>query len=620
MLHEVLLALLGHSGGVFTDNGDGIKVQKDIPFIHPSEVDQLNHLCRLGTFFKDFNNFIKKHGGTLSLHTDGPGIPDGIHGLYLKAFCHGLDRVLDDYRLALENLEQAILRDPHLPLSHLLCNLQQFQILFPALASVIEQLVSHKAHGCYIIDILHKSSVCGLPLVKESLNRIAHVCNGVMFKQLCAWLLHGSLNDPYQEFFIQRSAEEQQDQSLQKQEEEDDLGLMGVTGRQLQTILSINMPDILTPSRHHFSVNSSLLPDHIPVRVANKILFVGESIQMFEDDKKPTSHKRGSILKSQEEEFAKALHELSRESEFNLMTFEALIDKIRTHVAEHLWTMLVEDANLEGNLKIIKDFFLLGRGELYLAFIDQAQNLLRIQPTGTTEHDVNMAFQQAARNVLISDDSLLQCFYLTVIAKQDKKESSASGSSVGGQSDRVENGWNYLGLTYTVEWPLHIFFTPKVLEKYNHVFKFLLAIKRTQMDLQHCWSLQMQHRNRVPTPGEGTKWQLRTHMSFLVDNLQYYLQVDVIESQFGILVDKIKSTRDFEAVRLAHDHFLMTLLSQSFVHMKSVSHCLNEILDQCGAFSRLVSNCENPMTERERTHLENIAKVDRSILQIQIEC
>lgn len=49
------------------------------------------------------------------------------------------------------------------------------------------------------------------------------------------------------------------------------------------------------------------------------------------------------------------------------------------------------------------------------------------------------------------------------------------------------------------------------------------------------------------------------------------LQVDVIESQYGILVDKIQSTRDFEAVRLAHDQFLSALLAQSFVHMKSVS-------------------------------------------------
>lgn len=46
----------------------------------------------------------------------------------------------------------------------------------------------------------------------------------------------------------------------------------------------------------------------------------------------------------------------------------------------------MEDANLAAELRIIKDFFLLGRGELFLAFIDQTQGLLRGPPVNTTEH------------------------------------------------------------------------------------------------------------------------------------------------------------------------------------------------------------------------------------------
>ena len=57
----------------------------------------------------------------------------------------------------------------------------------------------------------------------------------------------------------------------------------------------------------------------------------------------------------------------------------------------------------------------------------------------------------------------------------------------------------------------------------------------------------------------------------------YFLlfQVDVIESQYGILLDKISNTRDYEAVKLAHDQFLSALLAQSFVHMRSVSRYMN---------------------------------------------
>lgn len=36
--------------------------------------------------------------------------------------------------------------------------------------------------------------------------------------------------------------------------------------------------------------------------------------------------------------------------------------------------------------QIIKDFYLLGRGELYQAFIDLAQHMLKTPPTAVTEH------------------------------------------------------------------------------------------------------------------------------------------------------------------------------------------------------------------------------------------
>ncbi|XP_071167808.1 gamma-tubulin complex component 4-like [Mytilus edulis] len=606
MLHEVLFALSGHSGGVFIDKGDGIQVLSDVPFISPSEVDQLNKLCKLGTFYRDFNNFIRQYGGHLSLQPNDKRKSE-IHGLYLKSFCHGLDKVLEDYRASLQRLEMEILADPDLTISHLYRSLFQYFLLFPALSAMVEQIKSHKAHGCYILDIVHKHSNCGQPSVKEAMNKILHVCHDVLYKQLCSWLLHGSLFDPYKEFFIQHSTGQTTGVTTETQEEEDYLGIMGVTGRQLQKALNMTLPDTGGGSHQTFSIQADLLPVYIPIRVANKILFVGESIQMFETDKKPATHKKGSILKNHETEFAKDLYNLSLEPDFNNMSFEALIDKIRTHVAEHLWMLVVEDSDLVPHLKIIKDFYLLGRGELFLTFIDHAQNLLRGPPIGTTEHDINTAFQQAARNVLFDNENLLQNFHLTVAAPITNKSTTDSTSSSSSQQP-VESGWNSLSLTYTVDWPLHILFTPSVLEKYNRVFRFLLLVKRAQIDIQQCWVLQMQYKQKAVSREEMTKWQLRTHMAFLVDNLQYYLQVDVIESQYGILVDKIQSTRDFEAVRLAHDQFLSALLAQSFVHMKSVSHCLHEILDQCGAFSKLLMHCESPMVHRELNQLESIAK------------
>ncbi|KAK3797703.1 hypothetical protein RRG08_054720 [Elysia crispata] len=629
MLHELLLALSGHYGGAFKHTNDGIMVVPNLPFMPTSEVKVLNHLCKLGTYYKDFRDFIQHYGfGILSQQTPGT---DDLYGLYVKCVCQGLDSVLEDYRASLQQLEQEVLQDAHLPVSHFSCRLQQYQLLFPALASTLDEIVSNRAHGCYILDILYKNAMFGKPVVKDALNRILYFCHGLMYKQLSAWMLHGITSDPYGEFFIQKAQNGLATVSKEAEEEED-LGIMGLTGQQLKKIHLSTDDDTKDSDTDHYCIAADFLPSYIQPRVANKILFVGESVQMFEKDKhKMKSSKSGTIMSSRESEFASDLLQLSKQPEFNSISFETIIDKIRAHAAEYLWVIIVEESDLANELSIMKDYFLLGRGELFLAFIDQAQHLLRCPVAPKTEHDVNRTFQHAARNVLIDNDLLLQRFRLTVplppkeptrnvlidndlllqrfrltVPLPPKEPKRSEGAVALGAPTEPEVGWTVLGLSYCVQWPLHIFFTPSMLEKYNCIFRFLLAVRRTQLDLQHCWSLQMFNKDKFVSPAGSPTWQLRTHMAFLVDNLQYYLQVDVIESQYKVLVDKINSTKDFEAAKLAHEHFLSSLLAQSFVHMKTVSSCLYEILDQCSAFYRLFISAQNPMTEKETENLQSI--------------
>lgn len=62
----------------------------------------------------------------------------------------------------------------------------------------------------------------------------------------------------------------------------------------------------------------------------------------------------------------------------------------------------------------------------------------------------------------------------------------------------------------------------------------------------------------------------RFHMSFLIDNLQFYLQADVLEAQFVELENKIKQSKDFEQIRFAHDTFLTKIQTQTFLLNKTV--------------------------------------------------
>ncbi|XP_078388453.1 gamma-tubulin complex component 4 isoform X2 [Cetorhinus maximus] len=613
MIHELLLALSGYPGSIFSWNKrSGLQVSQDLPFLHPSETSVLNRLCKLGTDYIRFTEFIEQYTGHVQQQECHPSQQGqaGLHGIYLRAFCTGLDSMLQPYRQALLDLEQEFLADPHLSISHVNYSLDQFQLLFPSVMVVVEQIKSQKIHGCQLLETVHKHSCGGLPPVRSALEKILAVCHGVMYKQLSAWMLHGLLLDKYEEFFIKQGPSSGNVGTQPEEEEDEDLGIRGLTGKQLRELQDLRLieeENMLATSLKQFSLRAEMLPSYIPVRVAEKILFVGESVQMFENQN--VNHTRaGSILKNQEDTFAAELHTLKQQPLFNLVDFENLIDRIRSTVAEHLWKLVVEEAGLLGQLKIIKDFYLLGRGELFQAFIDSAQHLLKTPPTAVTEHDVNVAFQKSAHKVLLDDDNLLPLLHLTVeYHGKDLKDAAQSRDNSLRESSPREaptSGWSALGLSYKVQWPLHILFTPAVLEKYNIVFKYLLSVRRVQAELQHCWAVQMQRKHLTSNKSDAIKWRLRNHMAFLVDNLQYYLQVDVLESQFSQLLQEINSIRDFESIRLAHDHFLSNLLAQSFILLKPVFHCLNEILELCHNFCSLVSQNPGPLDERGISQLK----------------
>jgi len=55
---------------------------------------------------------------------------------------------------------------------------------------------------------------------------------------------------------------------------------------------------------------------------------------------------------------------------------------------QQLWLLVVENADFVSHLRTMKEFFLLGRGELFLAFIDTANSMLCVPPSHATHRGV----------------------------------------------------------------------------------------------------------------------------------------------------------------------------------------------------------------------------------------
>lgn len=107
--------------------------------------------------------------------------------------------------------------------------------------------------------------------------------------------------------------------------------------------------------------------------------------------------------------------------------------------------------------------------------------------------ELNIAFEKAANSVHITDEIEMFTFDLPKVdADSFSYETKGNANMI---TKIMSHLWfefigfiNFITLNYKVKWPLHLLFSPAILDNYNNLFRFLLRIKKTQFDLHCVWS------------------------------------------------------------------------------------------------------------------------------------
>ena len=160
----------------------------------------------------------------------------------------------------------------------------------------------------------------------------------------------------------------------------------------------MNTTPLEKSSLKRFRLRIDRIPSHISITIAEKVFFIGESIQLFETSRKldfdfqTDENFTLDVLKDKEAIFYDQLSLLRENEEFRLADFERFVDSVRETVSQHLHSLIMHKSDLKAEMETIRNFFLLGRGELYVTFIEEADRFLKIQPTAATQHDVHEAF------------------------------------------------------------------------------------------------------------------------------------------------------------------------------------------------------------------------------------
>lgn len=634
MLHEIIMCLLGNVGGLFQSKTEHsikkFKLVENLEFIHPAEIEICNKLAELGYSYKRIDTFVQKYsfGKTINEKNSERNESPLKYGLYLASLCDALKlAVLTPYRQVISSLEKSLLKEHYLNVTYLQTHLETHFILFQTICNLLTELERKQLHGCQIIDLIYRYSISGNLTIKATFNELLQITQEVMYKQLRDWMVCGQLNDKYEEFFICIDDKRQQEvavhvggQCVQQSMIDSIMGEDVTSG----SATSVNEVEELffgqnrfTSTYSQYTLSSAKLPAYINLKVANKILFTGELLQLFQSQQpeineafelnttatkqistksNPVSSQRQannefSCMNEKLDEFSKEIYEISKQ-EFSIINFEELINTIRNHVSESVWSLIVNKYNLIGEFQKLKDMFLISRGELFSTFLESASTLLCKVVDQNFEYSINYYFQKSISRMLLDEEAWISKFRVIV------HEAKSTG----------QDGWSRIGLTYKVEWPFHSLITPKVLKKYNEIFSFLLLIRRVHMQLSKCFSLQIRLKKMRLSPVSLKVASARLHMSFLIDNLQFYLQADVLETQFMELENKIKQSKDFEQIRFAHDTFLTKIQTQTFLLNKTVYNLLNEIMQSCLSFSNLLITSVESSKEIPHDQMQSIIK------------
>ncbi|XP_022757962.1 gamma-tubulin complex component 4 isoform X2 [Durio zibethinus] len=645
------------------------KLASDISFIDPSERvsyecfwarDLIDRLITLGFYYRELDRFatisrnlswvrsadvspLDRSSELSNPKTEKPSV-------YRRAIANGLVEILSVYRSAVLQIEQKLLSETIPILATVTQGLNKFFVILPPLYELVLEIERDDIRGGQLLNLLHKRCHCGVPELQACIQRLLWHGHQVLYNQLASWMVYGILQDQHGEFFIRR----QEDQDVEYGSSISD------TSEKLSRMSTDDTS--LTDWHLGFHIFLDMLPEYIHMRVAESILFAGKAIRVlrnpspafqFQDAVYNQQTKKGSqkihgssghvpiqkeplgvkmigeelLPQAEADKIENMLLDLKESLEFHKRSFECSVDSIRAVAASHLWQLVVVRADLNGHLKALKDYFLLAKGDFFQCFLEESRQLMRLPPRqSTAEADLMVPFQLAAIKTISEEDKYfsrvslrMPSFGITV--KSSQVDLPKTKTYIDGSSETSLDGWDGIALEYSVDWPLQLFFTQEVLSKYRRIFQYLLRLKRTQMELEKSWASVMhqdhtdfaKHRNdrmncSISQPRRQRfrpMWHVREHMAFLIRNLQFYIQVDVIESQWNVLQSHIQDSHDFTELVGFHQEYLSALISQSFLDIGSVSRILDSIMTLCLQFCW---NIENQESSQNTSELERITE------------
>jgi gamma-tubulin complex component 4 len=376
--------------------------------------------------------------------------------LYRRALAGGLDALLQQYRCCVLHARQKIAHEPSLPLIELQSLMHPFAAVMARAAAIVARVMSDGLKGGPLLDYLAEECAHGDSSVRQMASNLLSSCLCVFHQQMGSWMLHGVLLDPFHEFCISHAS------VTSVSAASNDASANAAPDADFTQADAIDEDDGLTT----FELRMRMLPSFVPVAAARRGLFIGRAVRILRHSQTPDAAR----LSLEEEERIKfVVNEWAAAPSFNRAQYETVMERVRVIVAQRLWRLLVHFGSFKSHMHTLRGLFLLGRGDLFHAFIDESRVIMQAPPAAPALNDINAAFQRALSGAILNENSLL----------------SRAAIVLDGTPPLPD--WGSLNIKYSITWPLGLLLTDSIMLRFSALFSFLFSLKRTLTLLARCW-------------------------------------------------------------------------------------------------------------------------------------
>ncbi|KAJ3307163.1 Gamma-tubulin complex component 4 [Kappamyces sp. JEL0829] len=541
MLHELVVALLGHSGDVFEE--PSFEVSLGFPNLHPSERLIMNHTAQLGKLYSEIRHY-----------TQSPG-SEGFE----FALKNSIEEWLEQYRVAVVELEEDVM----------------FRPVFVELVSFVKKLSQpdlEDRKGIRLLNAVHQKFVeSGNHRVRAMFQAFLDSLLGFFAKQLVLWLFYARINDPDSEFMIVDKA--------------------GCLAAYLQGSLLAHWDrfDLVELQRPYF-----MTAEH-----ARNVLFIGKASAVLKTIKLEKG--ADTAQSTPAHDFAKSaalglVDSLRNRSDYECRETLEFLSSVRQEIGVLLFEAVTANHQIAYHFQAFRAIYLCGMGNFIDLLIDEELKLsqrLQLSLVPVNCNDIHQLFKRAYKNTANGEVWASYCkpnFHWEEFGTDVDKTNNNSYLVFGVDSY----------LNYRLSWPMNLLISASNIDSYNNLFFFFSLLKKTSKRLVSLNRIvQGQSWNSVPSAAR----LLCSRQIFFLNSLWSYIQMDLVDSQFeelvGLADPKNPRKISLDELQETHSRILKTLTAGCFldhsVASKKISSSIHEVLLLVSRTCNLAEKASDPL-------------------------